>query len=201
MSWICYTCETQNPNNLDACKKCGGNTAAPKNFYLHWVFGGAVFFLVTYLAGIFIGGTLIEVKVAPTDAQILSTAKEQGAEAKSILELEPEQATAAKKTLIAKAKAETSAIILGLIYWFLPFVLFIVCGVIVGFVSDGKTIIEAGIGSVIGQIGGFLLLVYVFEAETSWIALIVGVVVGCGLAILGSWLGEILQDRRERAIV
>ncbi|MCP4604104.1 MAG: hypothetical protein GY847_26875 [Proteobacteria bacterium] len=201
MSWTCYSCGTKNPNKADACENCGGNVAAPRSFYVHWIFGGAAFFFVTYLIGAFLGGTLVEVKVAPTDAQVLATAKAQGVTAKTMLDLKPEESKAAKSAVVAKAKADTSPIVMNLIYWFLPFILFIVCGAVVGFVSDGKTIIEAGIGSVIGQIGGSLLLSYAFETDIGWITLIIGLVIGCGLAVLGAWLGEAFQDRRERAVV
>ncbi len=198
MSWTCYSCETKNPNSADACSKCGGNVAAPSNFYLQWVFGGAAFFFVTYLAGVFIGGTLVEFKVSPSDPEIFAMAKTQGAEVGSVMELKPDQAKAAKATLVAKAKAEMSPFMMYFTYWFISFLLFIVCGAIVGFVSDGRTVIEAGLGSVIGQISGFLVLVYGLETEMSWAALIVGLVIGAGLAILGAWLGEAIQERRER---
>ncbi len=200
MAWTCYSCGTKNSNKADACSKCGGNTAAPSSFYIQWVFGGAVFFLVTYLAGVFIGGTLVEVQVTPSDTEILAKAKAQGAEAKSALELQPEQAKKAKKTLIAEAKAEMSPFKMYFTYWFIAFITFIVCGGIVGFVSDGKTIIEAGIGSIIGQLAGFAILVYGLDIAMSWTALIVGLVIGCALAIFGAWAGEKLQDARERAV-
>ncbi len=200
MPWKCYSCETKNPNSRDECKNCGGNVAAPRSFYIHWVFGGGIFFLVTYLVGIFVGGTLVEVAVAPADAEVFAIAKAKGATASSILELKPEELKAARKAVVAKGKAAMSPLVRNLLLWFLPVILFVVCGAIVGFVSDGKTILEAGFGSVIGQVVGFLLLTYLFNAGGSWMAVIVGIVPGFGLAMLGAWAGEILQDRRERAV-
>ena len=82
MPWRCYTCGTKNPNSADTCKECGGNVAAPSKFYLHWVFGSAVFFFVVYMAGTFFGGTLLEVAATPTDSEVMSHAKAAGAKGK-----------------------------------------------------------------------------------------------------------------------
>jgi hypothetical protein len=199
MAWTCYTCGTKNSNSADTCKSCGGNTAAPSSFYISWVFGGTVIFLIMYLSGTLIGGTLIEVAAAPTDAKVLAEAKANGATAKSILTLDADLKKKAKAAVIAKAKAQLSGVLKNVLYWFLPFILFFIGGAVMGFMSDGKTIVEAGIGQAIGQIGGFLIHNYVFDSGISWIALIIGLVVGAVLAVVGAWVGEILQDRRERA--
>ncbi len=201
MAWACYSCGTKNSNSLDACQKCGGNVAAPRNFYLHWVFGGAAFFLITYLLGVFVGGVLVEISVAPEENAVYDTAKKMGlgVGANSAMELKPDEAKAAKEKLIAKGKERMPPVKRHLLQWFLPAILFIGCGILVGFVSDGKTIIEAGFGSVVGQVLGFVLLVYGFSSDLNWLAVVIGVVPGFGLAMVGAWLGEIWQDRRERA--
>ena len=73
MGWSCYSCGTKNPNSADECQKCGGTVAAPSNFYIGWVFGGAIFFLVVYIAGTLAGGVLVDsmnvfVRVADSSA-------------------------------------------------------------------------------------------------------------------------------------
>ncbi len=198
MPWKCYNCGTKNLNSEDACSNCGGNVAAPKSFYIHWVFGGAAFFLVVYIIGVFVGGTLVELAAAPTEADVLAAAKAADPKVENIKTLKPEALDKAEAAALAKTKSEMSPIFKQLTFWFLPFILFMVCGVIVGFVSDGKTIIEAAIGSVIGQVGGFMILVYAFSQDMSYLALGIGVLPGFGLAMLGAFFGEILQDRKER---
>jgi len=199
MAWVCYSCGTKNPNSLDTCKSCGGNTAAPSSFYFHWVFGGMVIFFLMYLIGTFVGGTLIEVMVSPTDEQVVAEAAAQGHKVKSAMELEPDQASAAKTAVVARGKEAMSSAVYGAVLWALPLLLFLVGGIIMGFMSDGKTIVEAGIGATLGQVGGFMLQKKVFGNDYGWLALIIGVVIGICLAIVGAWLGEILQERRERA--
>jgi hypothetical protein len=198
MPWRCYSCGTKNPNKSDTCEACGGNVAAPRSFYLHWVLGGAAFFLVTYLVGTFIGGTLVELSVTPDDATILAAARANGVKAESAMALKPEEAKEARDAIIAKAKLGMSPAARYFLHWFLPAILFAVCGAIVGFVSDGRTIVEAGLGSIVGQAVGFILMVHAFGHEIGWISLVIGLAVGCGLAVFGAWLGEGLQDRRER---
>lgn len=202
MAWTCYTCGTKISNKEDTCPKCGGNTAAPQSFYIHWIFGGMLFFLVAYVVGAFVGGTLVEVYVSPSESEILKKAKVKEGEEKpdSIMKLKPEVLKAAKEAAINKAKAKMSPVLRNLIQWFLPMILFFVFGALVGFVSDGKTIWEAAIGSILGQVGGFLLLHYVFDVGIGWLNMGIGIVPGFGLAMLGAWFGEAWQDRRERAV-
>ncbi len=203
MAWKCYSCGTSNPNDADMCQKCGGTVAAPKSFYVVWIFGGAVFFFIVYLAGTLAGGTLVEAAVAPEAEEIIVEAnalkKDHDPEIKSVDTLEPEALAAAKASAVSKAKESMSSVLKGVLYWVLPVLLFILCGIIVGFISDGKTIIEAGLGSVVGQVGGFMLHMYVFKTGLPWLALLVGIVPGFGLGFLGAWLGEIIQERKERA--
>ena len=75
-----------------------------------------------------------------------------------------------------------------LIQWTLPVILFIICGIIVGFISDGVTIIEAGIGSVLGQLLAVVLIVYVFKTgSTSWLAFAIGAVPGARNSRISPW--------------
>ena len=168
-----------------------------------WIFGGAIFFFIVYLAGTLAGGVLVEAAVMPGDEEILKEAnslkKDADPEVTSLDTLEPDALAAAKAKAVSKAKAEMSPILQGVLYWLFPVLLFVICGIIVGFISDGKTIIEAGIGSLVGQAGGFVLHVFVLDTGLPWMALFVGLVPGFGLGFLGAWLGEIIQERKERA--
>jgi len=203
MAWKCYSCGTNNPNDADVCQKCGGTVAAPKSFYVHWIFGGAVFFFIVYLAGTMAGGVLVEAYVAPSKDAILAEAnllkKDAEPEIKTLDSIKPDERAAAKASAVAKAKEKTSAVIQGVLFWIFPAILFILCGAMVGFISDGKTIIEAGIASVAGQVGGFALHAYLLDTGFQWMVLAIGVVPGFALGFLGAWLGEIMQDRKERA--
>lgn len=200
MAWTCYSCGTKNKNSAEECTNCGGTVAAPSSFYAHWIFGGAFVFFLAYIIGVFLGGTLVEVAVAPSDAEVLAVAKANGATVNTVLELKPDESKAAKAVVVEKGKAAMSPVLKNLLYWVLPFLLFIVCGGIVGFISDGKTILEAAIGSLVGQVIGFLVLKYGLGNAIGLIPLVVGLIVGFGLAMLGAWLGENYQDRKERAV-
>ena len=203
MAWTCYSCGTKNPNSADQCQKCGGTVAAPRSFYIIWIFGGAVFFFITYLAGVLAGGVLVESVVAPEGDAVLAEVNaglgEKVDPFGSLDTVPPDKTAAAKASLIARAKAEMSPALRGVLQWLFPVLLFIISGAIVGFVSDGNTILEAGLGSMVGQAGAFLLLMYVFENDLGWLALGIGIVPGFGLGVLGAWLGEVFQERKERA--
>ena len=203
MAWKCYSCGTKNPNRADTCSKCGGNVAAPRSFYLTWVFGGGIIFCLFYLIGTFAGGVVVATIATPEDqaviAEINATKKPGDPIVKALSEPKPEQVTAARAIAIEKAKKAMSPVLRELVTWIFPALLFILSGVIVGFMSDGRTVLEAGLGAAIGQVGGFLLHIYVFETDLSWLALIIGMVPGVGIAVFGAWLGEILQLRKEAA--
>lgn len=205
MPWKCYSCETSNPNSADVCQKCGGTVAAPARFYGQWVLGGAVFFLIVYLAGVLAGGVLIESYVRPTDEALL---KEINATRNIIRQKEPytsieaadnELTIASKAVLITRGKAAIPIVVGIGLQWIFPFLMFIICGMMVGFISDGKTIIEAGIASVLGQVGGFFIFKYGFSPQFGFVQLVAGLIIGFGLALLGAWVGEIIQERKERA--
>jgi hypothetical protein len=203
MAWTCYSCGTKNNNSADQCVKCGGTVAAPRSFYLQWVFGGAVFFLIFYLAGVLAGGVLVETMAAPDSPAILTEVNAHLADGAkpyaSIEVVEPEKAAGAKATLIARSKAGMSLPLRLSLNWLLPVLLFVICGIIVGFVSDGRTVLEAGFGSILGQAGGFAVVKYVIGVDLDLMVIAIGVVPGFGLAVLGAWLGEVLQERKERA--
>lgn len=204
MGWKCYSCGTKNPNSADMCQKCGGTVAAPRDFYVGWIFGGAIFFLVFYIAGTMAGGVLVEFAASPEDKDIVAYANDNRKEGESEVEQieqlgnEPERLAAAKAAVIERNKAAISSVVKALIYWILPVLLFVICGIIVGFVSDGRTVLEAGFGAVVGQGLGWVLHVYVFDTGLSWIVLAAGIVPGFGLGFLGAWLGEWIQERKER---
>ena len=172
MAWTCYSCGTKNPKSADVCTSCGGTVAAPSSFYIHWIFGGAVFFFVFYMAGTLAGGVPRRGGGQPgrrDGAGGGQRGPEDGsAPWDSIDAVDPDAKTAARAVATEKAKAALSPALKGVLYWILPVVLFVLCGIIVGFISDGKTVFEPGIGSVLGQVGGFLLHMYVFETSTSW---------------------------------
>jgi len=202
MAWKCYSCGNANPNDADVCQKCGGTVAAPKSFYVVWIFGGAIAFFLVYLAGTLAGGVLVEAAAMPRDEQILAEAntlrKEGVPEFKNINTLKPEEKAAAKAIAVSKEKAKMNFICKGVLFWILPVLLFILGGLMVGFMSDGKTIIEAGIGSLVGQAGAFALHFFVLDTGLEWMVLLVGLVPGFGLAFFGAWLGETIQDWKER---
>jgi hypothetical protein len=202
MSWKCYSCGTINSNEDAACKKCGNMMAAPSNFYAHWIFGAAIVFMISYMTGTMAGGVLIESIAAPSDSKILKIANEQKADKsdpfKNLMQLKPAQLTAAKAVAIEQEKAKMSPVVAGLLKWIFPVLLFILSGIIVGFVSAGKTIIEPGIGSVLGQAAGAAIMIYLFKTEAiNWTTVAIGILPGAGFGILGAWLGELIQDKKE----
>jgi hypothetical protein len=72
---------------------------------------------------------------------------------------------------------------------------FLVTGVLVGFYSPGKTMVEPGIaaaGLILAHIG-FLTVFVEAPPSIGWLAL--AFAVGTGLALAGGWMGEALQAR------
>jgi hypothetical protein len=203
MAWKCYSCGTKNPNSADTCSKCGGNVAAPRSFYVGWVIGGGLIFALLYLVGTFAGGVVVAAIAAPDDkavlAQVNASKKSEDPVAQSLTEANPEQVIAAKAVALQKEIAAMSSVLRGFITWVFPAVLFVLAGLLVGFMSDGKTIIEAGIGAALGQVGGFFLQMYAFHTDFGWLALAVAMVPGAALGVLGAWIGEIMQLRKEAA--
>ena len=203
MAWNCYSCGNKNPDSADSCAKCGGTVAAPRSFYVQWVFGGAIFFFITYLAGVLAGGVLVEAVVSPEDKAVLAEVNAklaEGAEAcKSLETVEPDKIAGAKASIIARDKAQMSLALRLALSWLLPALMFVICGIIVGFVSDGRTVLEAGFGSILGQAGGCAVIKYLIDIDLDLLVLAIAVVPGFGLGVLGAWLGEWYQERKERA--
>ncbi len=203
MSWKCYSCGTENDNKNTECLNCGNTVAAPKNFYYAWIIGSALFFMVFFMAGTMAGGVLVESVATPSQATVLKVANEQRSpnteKFKTLLQLEPKQLTAAKAVAIAQSKAKMSPLLVGIIQWTLPLLLFILGGLIVGFISDGFTVIEPGIGSIIGMFAAGALMITVFKSESvGWITLGIVALPGALFAVLGAWIGEKIQDNSDK---
>ena len=204
MAWKCYSCGTDNSNKDAVCTKCGNTVAAPRRFYSNWIWGAALFFFIFYLAGTMAGGVIVEAVAAPNEATLLRLSNQLGMQDgktyKNLLQVEPERLAAARAVGIHYNKKAMSPALKLALQWTLPVILFIICGLIVGFISDGYTIIEPGLGSIIGHAGAVALIIYGIESPvTSWLAYAVGVLPGAGLGILGAWIGEKIQDKKDRA--
>ncbi len=198
MYWTCEKCETKNPENSLACGKCGAKSTAKHKFYASWITGSAIVFLIAYFIGAFFGGTLVAFSIEPVDEQVLAMAKSQGVEAEKLENLKPDQRDKAKAAAIEKARAEMSGLVRAVLFWFLLILLYPLGGVVVGYVSEGRTILEVAIGSVVGQGVGFAAMRFMYGVDISWVELIVGLVVGFVLSGVGAYVGEAVQEKRER---
>jgi hypothetical protein len=204
MSWKCYSCGTQNANENAVCSKCGNTVAAPAAFYFKWIPGAALFFAFFYTIGVMAGGVLVEAAAAPDEQAILKAANEKREADKKVyvnlMQLQPEEVAAARAVALQRSRAAMSDATAFALHWTLPIILFFIGGIIVGFVSDGKTIIEAAIGSLVGQALAVALIVHGMKmgGATSWTAFFVGALPGVVLGGLGAWLGEIIQEKKER---
>jgi hypothetical protein len=198
MAWTCQKCGTKNPTNALKCGKCGSSVPEKPKLSLAWVFGGGVLFFIAYLVGTFLGGTMVAMSYEPTDDQIFAAAKELGSEAKAIDRLSPPERKAARDAALVKTKAEMSAIVRIVLAWFIPLLIFPVAGAIVGFVSEGRTVTEAALAACIGQPLGFVVMRFGYGADIHWLEVVVGVVVGFFVAGVGAYIGEAVQEKRER---
>jgi hypothetical protein len=201
MPWTCKSCGTKNPDNAPKCGKCGDKTGAPLKFYTSMIFGGGVVFFLMYIIGTFIGGTLVEFSVAPTDEAVFTEAKSLGSEAKTLESVPNVERAKAKEAAVAKARSQMSVTVRSVLFWFFPLLLFPVCGMAVGFVSKGRTVIEAALASLVGQAIGFAVGRFMFHLDIGWLELIVGLVVGFSIAGAGAYVGEAVQEKRERAVL
>jgi cell division protein FtsW (lipid II flippase) len=77
--------------------------------------------------------------------------------------------------------------------------LFPICGAAVGFVSEGRTVLESALGSVVGQCLGFGFMRFMNGVDIHWIEFGVGLVVAFGITAAGAYVGEAIQEKRERA--
>ena len=197
MSWRCKQCGEENEAGRDVCE-CGLRRAPERRFYLNWVFVTAVFFLVVYMAGTFFGSTLVDVAVTPTDKEILSVANEKGADVGSLSELTPKERAAAKAVAVERTRSYKSEGTWHMIYWFLTVILVFFGGGIAGFVSDGRIIIEVGIGSALGLLTGYGIERFALDRDVG--TTVIGIIVAIGIlvALLGAWVGETLQGKGER---
>lgn len=198
MAWTCSSCGATNPTNALTCGKCGGKTPAPKKIEKAWIGGGTFLFFLFYIAGSFLGGTLVAFSHEPTDDQVFAAAQDMGVKAETIHKLTADERQAAKEAAIAKATEEMSVVVRLILQWFIVLLMFPVAGAIIGYISEGRTIIEASFACTIGQVLGFLLMKYAYGLDATFIELGVGVVLGFGLSAAGAYVGEAVQEKRER---
>ncbi len=203
MYWTC-SCGTKNPENSIKCGKCSKPSPAPKKFYAGIIVTGAVVFALIYGVGIIIGGTLVAFSITPTNEAILVQAKIIGEErglksVTTINDLEKEDQPLAKEAAVEKATKDMSLLVRSILFWIVPFLLFPIIGIAVGFVSQGRTILEGAIAATAGQVIGFLAGKFAFHVDIHIIELLVGLVVGFFLVAAGAYMGEAIQEKRERA--
>jgi hypothetical protein len=198
MPWTCQKCGTRNPTNALKCGKCESPIPVKPKLSMAWALGGAVLFFIAYLVGIFLGGTLVAMTNEPSEAEIMVAAAELKIEAKSIDKMSPKDLAAAEDAARVKTKASMSPVLRAVLFWFIPLVIFPVAGAIVGFVSEGRTVVEAAIASVIGQPIGFVVMRFGYGAEIHWLEVVIGVVIGFFVSGVGAYIGEAVQEKRER---
>lgn len=198
MPWTCQKCGTSNPTNALKCGKCDAPIPVKPKLSLAWVFGGAVLFFLAYLVGTFLGGVLEETSYEPSDEEILAAAGELKIEAKTLEKMGPQDQKAAKEKAKEKARKNANIVVTSILFWIIPLIIFPVAGAIVGFVSEGRTVVEAALASVIGQPIGFVVMRFGYGADIHWIAVLVGIAVGFVVAGIGAYIGEAVQEKRER---
>jgi len=203
MYWTC-SCGTKNPENSVKCGKCSKPSPSPKKFYAGIIVIGGIVFALVYGVGIMIGGTLVAFSVTPTNEAILAQAKIIGAErglktVATINDLEKEDQPLAEKAAVEKATKDMSLLVHSILFWIMPFLLFPIIGIVVGFVSQGRTVLEGAIAGTAGQVLGFLGCKFGYHVDIHIIELLVGLVVGFFLVAAGAYVGEALQEKRERA--
>ena len=206
MYWRC-NCGHKNPENARACGKCKSTEGVKKTFHFGALLSASVVFFIVYVVGVSAGGTILIFSVEPTSDQILAEAKTLGIKTeynepvKSIFDLKPKQKEAAQASAIEKARASMSVVVRNVLHWITPFVLFLSVGVIFGFSSAGRTIIEVTIASVIGQGIGFTFLRFGNGISLSYMELGIGIAVASVIVAAGEYIGETLQERKERAVL
>ncbi len=204
MYWRCK-CGHKNPENSSSCGKCKSSENANKKFRLGALVSASIVFAMAYAAGISVGGTLLIFAVKPTEQQILAEANTLGFKTqynepiKSIFDLKGEQKEKAEAGAIAKAQAAISVVTRKFIYWIVPFLMFPLFGLIFGYTTTGRTVIEVSLGSVVGQAAGFMILKFVNGDPLTYLELAIGVAVAFGVVMLGETIGETFQERKERA--
>ena len=177
-------------------------------FQMGWLrqMGQLVFSLV-YAVGVSVGGTLVIFSVNPSSDEILAEAKTLGMktehkeELKSIYDLKPEQKEEAEAAALEKARASMPPVARNILYWIIPFLLFPLFSLIIGFSTAGRTTIEVAIGSSVGQGLGFAALKFGNGVPLSYLELGIGIVVAFLIVALGEYIGETIQEKKERAVL
>ena len=206
MYWRCK-CGHKNPENARACGKCKSTEDAKKKFYWGALISASFVFCLVYVAGVSVGGTLLVFAVEPTSDEILAEAKalgmktESNGELKNIYDLKPEQKQKAEAATLEKARASMSGLVRNTIYWIATFLLFPVCSLIFGYTTAGRTIIEVAIGSIVGQGIGFAALKFGNGVPLSYLELGIGIVVAFLIVALGEYIGETIQEKKEREVL
>lgn len=206
MYWRCK-CGHKNPENARACGKCKSTEGVKKSFHFGALLSASVVFFIVYVVGVSAGGTILIFSVEPTNEQVLAEAKTLGIKTeynetvKSIFDLKPKQKEEAQAAAIEKARASMSAVVRNVLYWITPFVLFLAVGLIFGFSSAGRTIVEVTIASFIGQGIGFAFLKFGNDISLSYLDLGIGVAIGFMIVAAGEYIGETLQEKKERAVL
>jgi hypothetical protein len=198
MAWTCKSCGSRNPANALKCGKCGGKDPAPRKISPSWIIGAGVFFFLAYVIGTFLGGMMLAMSVEPSEEDVMAAAGELKIEAKTIEQMAPADQQRAREEALVTAQKSMAKPVKAVLFWFLPLLIIPLGALVVGFVSEGRTVIEAAIGSVVGQVIGFLGMRFGYGLDIHWIELAVGLVVGFLVAGAGAYIGEAVQEKRER---
>ena len=133
------------------------------------------------------------------EAKAMGMKNDNDEEPKSLYDLQPKQREEAEAKTTDKARANLSVIVRSVLFWIAPVILFGLLGTLVGFSTAGRTIFEAAIGSAVGQTLAFLFLRFGNDVFISYIELGAGIVGGVIIAGIGAYVGEAIQEKRERA--
>ncbi len=206
MYWRCE-CGHKNPENSSSCGKCKSNENAKKKFHYGALVSASIVFAMVYVAGISVGGTLLIFSARPTSDQVLAEANALGFKnqynepMKSIYDLKGEQKDKAEASAIAKEQAAMSGVMRNILYWIVPFLMFPLFGLILGYTTTGRTVIEAALGSIVGQGAGFAILKFGNGEPLTYLVLGIGVAVAFVVVMLGETIGETFQEKKERAVL
>jgi len=198
MAWTCKSCGSKNPTNALKCGKCGGRDPVPRKISPSWIVGGGVFFFLVYVVGTFLGGAMLAFAVEPNEGDIMQAAAKLEIEAKSIDQMAPADQRRAREEAIVELQKSMSTPVRAILFWFLPLLIFPLGGLVVGFVSEGRTVVEAAVGSLLGQILGFAAMRFGYGMDIHFVELAIGLVVGFFAAAAGAYVGEAVQEKRER---
>ncbi|HUT78728.1 MAG TPA: Ran-binding zinc finger domain-containing protein [Polyangia bacterium] len=201
MAWTCKSCGTKNPTNALKCGKCGGKDPAPRKISTSWIVGGGVFFFIAYVVGTFLGGTMLAVAVEPNNDDLMTAGGKLGIEAKTVEQMAPVDQRRARDEAIVELQKGMAKPVRAVLFWFLTLLIIPLGALVVGFVSEGRTVVEAAVGSLFGQGIGFVVMRFGYGMDIHWIELAVGLVVGFFIAAAGAYVGEAVQEKREREVL